>query len=299
MLNSGRLTPILAAVPAVFCMWILQYHFDLSIVKIGIALSAILIVLSFLISTYQIGYNLYYFGISEFRTAMTILRKYNYVLNHQADRAVLIMDFLGTFVFVEGLAFNHWWIIISLYYFVMSKATGVRYAPPFVVALGESGELGEELVKSLTRGAFPLAVKELLRFDADSMEGMGHNIRRFMTTFRVDNEVYNWQFFVGLYCRFTKLIVLDVRNLSVGVEEEIAILKDLDLWYKVLIISKEGVGRGGGDSRFDLADSSAEMVPMFYKPSELYSVISAIAKNSVRVPSKERPIWEILSSGDF
>jgi hypothetical protein len=172
---------------------------------------------------------------------------------------------------------------------------GRRYWPPFVVTLGESGSLGEDLVKNITDAAVPMGVRELLKLDTGSAGEMFRSSHRFNTTYRVNNAVLNWSLFVEKYCAVAKLIVLDLRNESVHVDAECLILNENDWWYKVLIISKDGSGATGRVGGVKMNQDSIGKVPTFHEPSELCLAVSKIAKNRENMPSKERPTWRVLS----
>jgi hypothetical protein len=298
MFRSERISPFLAAGPAIFLMWLLQKYPESLAAKVFIGLIGIFIILGVLSNAAVLSYNINYFGREEFIEANKILREYNYILNHQADRMFLTMSYLAVFIFAQGLLFNHWWIIVSLYYFTLSRVIGRRFMPPFVVALGESGSVGEGLVKNITAVAAPLAVRELLKIEINSAGKFVGNISRFQGMYRIGNRALNWQVFVETYCDFAKLIVLDLRNTSPNVDEECEILNKKDLWYKVLIISKDRTGLAARCAGIEFNQDSISKVPIFDAPSELCLAVSRIAKNRQDIPSKERPAWLVLSSAN-
>jgi hypothetical protein len=163
---SERMTPFRTALFAVVPMWLLNTYISSPIVFWGAMIVVGFTMLGFIWESFILMYSVRYYRRDNLLETNNVLRTINYLTNHQADKIVLTQSYLASFIFVQALFFNYWWIIVSVYVYILTKALSVRYLPPFAVILGASGTETNNVVKTVQSAARPLAVRELLQVKA-------------------------------------------------------------------------------------------------------------------------------------
>jgi hypothetical protein len=233
--KSERVSEVFMALVTAVPMWLFQNYSNTLLVQVLAGGMLLFVLIGLIVQLRTISANLNYYGMENFVTTQNILRRYNYLTAHQIDKVFLVLGFLSTFVFVQAVAFNYWWLIVAAYLYVLSRALAIRFMPPFILVLGHSSKLSFDLVKIALKSGRPLGVKELMFMEATLV---GDQLQRGATTARLMNDLLSWQALVELYCVLVKIIVVDARMITPHLREELEIIRRHNLWYKTVVLTE-------------------------------------------------------------
>jgi hypothetical protein len=198
-------------------------------------------------------------------------------------KLVLTQSYLASFIFVQALFFNYWWIIVSVYVYILTKALSIRYLPPFALILGASGTETNNLVKMVQSAARPLAARELLQVKMNLLR----DTHVATTSFRIANAFINWEAFVELYCTVSKLVVIDIENITDAIDVELSTIDQHDLWHKVIFFTPS---ESAHVHRILRQYPSAQVACVTGDLDALARTIKYVAGNPKRMPSKTNPL---------
>jgi len=218
------------------------------------------------------------FGIAELKRLRSILRPYNNLALSALDQVRLVIAATAVLIIFQALVFDYWLLIIPLFLVSLTMIAATKHMPPFVLVLAVSDPKAIHLAKKIEKRIYPLAMKELLQVEDKSAHA---DLLRYSTSSRIINEAIDWKLLIECYCITSKIIVLDIRQISPHVMEELSILDGHNLWNKVIILSEKG-RRSKQETAIRLGRAIPDNVMIFDEPAELEMHVSERSKTLIK-----------------
>jgi hypothetical protein len=167
-------------------------------------------------------------------------------------------------------------------------------SPPFVLLLGVSGARTRELRRRIIYSIRPLRMTDLLRVERnrDVLDAMAKAVTQRR---RLDDT--KWLDTVAELSVIACIVVIDVRETTTAVLQEVELLSRLKLQFKAVLVR-------GGDNRerqlvpvlhtSALTDASSEIPTI--EEDRLISLLALVRRHPAFVPRKEQPISRTLRS---